>query len=393
MIKTPHWPIPLGKKPIDFGLIRVKASLERLGNPHQKLPPVVHIAGTNGKGSTLAFLKAILEAAGLRVHRYTSPHLIYFNERIELCGKPIDDDYLYDCLERCRNAADRIPLTYFEGTTVAALLAFAETPADIVLLETGMGGRLDATNVIDKPLATILTPISFDHMDYLGDTIAKIAAEKAPIMRQKVPCIVAPQLHEGMEIIEIYARSINTILYSNEVALPCLPTMAGEHQITNAKTAVATIPHLKGFTITNKHIIEGLKNAHWPARLQKLTLYNKEVWLDGGHNAEGGKVLSSWAKNQPPLTLIVGMLKNKDLRAFLTPLKPYISELIAIPIPETPDCFTPEEIQKIAIEMNIPAANAENAKEALSRATNNEQRATLIAGSLYLAGSVLAECE
>lgn len=371
--------------------------LERLGNPHQKLPPTIHIAGTNGKGSTLAFLKSILEAAGYRVHRYTSPHLIYFNERIELCGKPISDDYLYNTLETCRIAAEGIPITFFEGTTVAAFLAFSQTPADIVLLETGMGGRLDATNVLDKPLATIITPISFDHMEFLGETIAKIAGEKAPIMRAKVPCIVALQQQQAMEIIEIYARSINTTLYSNDVVLPCLPAMAGEHQITNAKTAVATIPHLKGFTITPEHIAQGLQTAHWRARLQKLTLYNKEVWLDGGHNAEGGRVLAEWAKNQPPLTLICGMLKNKDLRAFLTPLKPYISELIAIPIPETPDCFTPETIQKIATEMSIKATTSPNIREALT--TNNQQltttliTTTLIAGSLYLAGSVLAECE
>lgn len=392
MIKTPHWPIPLGKKPINMGLERVRMLLERLGNPHQKLPPVVHIAGTNGKGSTLAFLKAILEAAGYRVHRYTSPHLIYFNERIELCGKPIADDYLYNTLETCRIAAEGIPITFFEGTTAAALLAFSQTPADIVLLETGMGGRLDATNVIDKSLATIITPISFDHIEFLGETIAKIAGEKAPIMRPKVPCIVAPQQQQAMEIINIYAQSIGAPLYSNDIILLHIPTMAGEHQITNAKTAVATIPHLKGFTITNEHIIEGLKNAHWPARLQKLSLYNKEVWLDGGHNAEGGKVLADWAKDKAPLTLIIGMLKNKDLQAFLTPLKSYISELIAIPIPETPDCFTPEAIQKIATDMNIKATTAKNIREALT--TNHQPlTTTLIAGSLYLAGSVLAELE
>ena len=391
MIKTPHWPIPLGHKPIDLGLERVNKLLKRLGNPHLRLPPTIHIAGTNGKGSTLAMIKAILEAAGLRVHRYTSPHLVYFNERIELAGKPISDNYLYQVLETCRTQSDGIPITFFEGTTVAAFLAFAETPADMVLLETGLGGRLDATNVLDKPALTIITPLSFDHMDFLGDTIAKIAGEKAAIMRPGVPCIVAPQLPEAMEVIKAYAAKIGATLYHTEhTILPCPPALKGEHQLINAKVALTAIDLLAPIKTTEQHIISGLKNVTWPARLQKIKLHNKEVWLDGGHNEDAGKVLAQWAKERAPITLICGMLKKKELTAFLTPLKPYISNLIAVPIPEAPDAFVPEDIVAIASSLGILSMTAATIRQAL---TFVMQGTTLIAGSLYLVGSVLAEAE
>lgn len=389
MIKTPHWPIPLGHKPIDLGLDRVRKLLKRLGNPHLRLPPTIHIAGTNGKGSTLAILKAILEAAGYKVHRYTSPHLVYFNERIELAGKPITDDYLYEILETCRKHADGIAITFFEATTVAALLAFVETPADILLFETGLGGRLDGTNILEKPLLNILSPISFDHMDFLGNTIAEIAGEKAAIMRAGVPCVVAPQLPEAMAVIKNHAESIGAPLYFTDHAiLPCSPALQGEHQLINARVAVTAVALMAPFKITEDHIVTGLQNVQWPARLQRLKLHNKEIWLDGGHNEDAGKVLAQWAKEYAPITLICGMLKKKELAAFLNPLKPFVAQLIAVPIPETPDAFPPETIAETANALGIKAITAADVAQALSQVTT---ATTLIAGSLYLAGSVLAE--
>ena len=415
MIKTPHWPIPLGSKPIDLGLERVQKLLKRLGNPHLRLPPTIHIAGTNGKGSTLAMIKSILEAADYKVHRYTSPHLVHFNERIELCGKPIADDVLYKVLETCRQQSESIPITFFEGTTVAAFQAFAETPADIVLLETGLGGRLDATNVLDKPLLTIITPISFDHMDFLGNSLAEIAGEKAAIMRSGVPCIVAPQLPEVMEVFKTHATKIGAPIYTAEHAiLPCPPALNGKHQLINAKVAMTAISLLPSsscgltagssgasgldpavktqddgtFLISEEHIIAGLKNVTWPARLQQITAYNKKVWLDGGHNEDAGKVLAQWAKEHAPVTLICGMLQKKELAAFLMPLKPYIAQLIAVPIPYTPDSFAPESIATIAAGLGIKSTIAADVPQALSYIPEGE---ILIAGSLYLAGSVLAE--
>ena len=416
MIKTPHWPIPLGHKPIDLGIDRARKLLKRLGNPHLRLPPTIHIAGTNGKGSTLAIVKAILEAAGYRVHRYTSPHLVHFNERIELAGKPIGDDYLYEVLETCRKQSDDMSITFFEGTTVAAFLAFAETPADFVLLETGLGGRLDATNVLNKPLLTILTSISMDHMDFLGNSLAEIAGEKAAIMRPGVPCVVAPQLPEAMEVIKAYAQKIGAPLYTtNHVVLPCPPALNGEHQLINARVALTALSLLpssscglpsagaqdpdsaqslrasqndKIFIITEAHIIAGLLNVAWPARLQQLTLHGKKIWLDGGHNEDAGKVLARWAEKHAPVTLICGMLKKKELAAFLEPLKPFLSQLIAVPIPETPDTFSPETIAAIATAIGIKSTTAPNIAQALLQTS---AETTLIAGSLYLAGSVLAE--
>ena len=389
MIKTPHWPIPLGHKPIDLGLERVQNLLKRLGNPHLRLPPTIHIAGTNGKGSTLAIIKSILEAAGLRVHRYTSPHLVHFNERIELNGKPITDEHLYKVLETCRKESEGMSITFFEGTTVAAFQAFAETPADIVLLETGLGGRLDATNVLEKPLLTIITPISFDHMDFLGNSLAEIAGEKAAIMRPGVPCIIAPQLPEAMAVFKAHAAKIGAPLYfTDHAVLPCPPALNGEHQLINAKVALTAIDLAGEFPIKEEHIIAGLKNVSWPARLQKLTVHNKEVWLDGGHNEDAGKILAQWAKTHAPITLICGMLQKKELAAFLTPLKPYVSQLIAVPIPETPDTFQPEAIVAIAETLGMRASAAPTVAQALSQIQTGN---ILIAGSLYLAGSVLAE--
>lgn len=363
------------------------AALKAVGHPEKRLPPVIHIAGTNGKGSTLAYLKAILEAAGYKVHRYTSPHLVEFNERIELGGKPIDDTYLYKTLEEARLKTEGINLTFFEGTTLAAFMAFAETPANIVLLETGMGGRLDATNIVDSPLLTIITPISMDHTEFLGTTLKEIAGEKAAIIKQGRPCISAPQLPDAKQVIEAEAvKKKAPLTFANLSELPL--GLLGEHQKINAGVAIAAIPHLTGFNITDEYIREGLLKANWPARLQKITLYGRELWLDGGHNPAAGEMIAAWAKdNHFRVYLICGMLSNKDMEGFMKPIAPYIDILTAIPIPDEEKSATPEELAGIATRLGIKSTTAPDVKTALA----NVSGTILIAGSLYLAGSVLAE--
>lgn len=408
MVKLPHWPSPLGYRDIDLGLGRVYALLEKLGNPHLKLPPVVHIAGTNGKGSTLAFLKAILEAAGLRVHRYCSPHLVQFNERIHLAGSDISDDYLHDVLERCRIAAGDIPVTFFEGTTIAAMLAFSETPADVVLLETGMGGRLDATNVILQPALTIITPVGMDHMEFLGDSVAKIAYEKAAIMKRGVPCVLASQMSEAMPVFTDYAANIGASLYTegkdwHAVSAETKLGLYGAHQHQNAGCAVAVLHHFP-FTISDAHIAEGLAKATWPARLQKLqqhplnTLHD-DIWLDGSHNEAGAEVLAeamrAWKQHGIQIHLVMGMLSSKDAQAFLALLAEQASSFTAIPIYDEPKCYTPAQLCAIAREVGIKIVmEANDVRVAVTGIISRNPQGTpmriLITGSLYLAGEVLA---
>ncbi|MCK5276174.1 MAG: bifunctional folylpolyglutamate synthase/dihydrofolate synthase, partial [Alphaproteobacteria bacterium] len=331
----------LHPKLIDLSLDRVVDLLEKLGNPHHRLPPVVHIAGTNGKGSVAAYMRAALESAGYRVHAYTSPHLVRFHERIRLAGTLIDEQYLADYLRRCEDANGGAPITYFEITTVAAFLAFAETPADILLLEVGLGGRLDATNLIEKPAVTVITPVSIDHQQFLGETLAEIAGEKAAIQKRGVPSVTGPQSPEAAAAIDAYAartgaptfrfgRSFSVeatpggMVYSagGRLMLP-RPVLPGAHQIDNAATAIAALERLKGFTITEMDLANGLMKAEWPARMQKLKTgplvdllpAGWELWLDGGHNAAAGEALAAHAAEHwtdSPLWLIAGLLNNKQ---------------------------------------------------------------------------------
>lgn len=424
-MKTPHWPIPLGSKPIDLGLERMHALLKVLGNPHYKIPPVVHVAGTNGKGSFIAFLRAMLEAAGLKVHVYTSPHLVEFNERIVLAGQKITDNFLHEVLEKCRIAAEKnnITVTFFEGTTVAAFEAFAEVQADIVLLEVGLGGRLDSTNVVEKPVLTVITPISMDHMEFLGNTIAEIAGEKAAIIKQDVPCIVGPQVAEAEAVIEQYAQKQRAplIRYGKEwqvevqgksfsyrsgsktLSLPP-PHLVGQHQYNNAGTAVAAALELsKTFKITDKAISAGISLAQWSARMHRLTsgqlqhFLNKgtELWLDGGHNEAAGQMLAAHAAqqwNEKPLYLVCGMLKTKATEHFLKPFKGKVEAVYAVPVPGEPGAKSPAEIKKAAEAAGLKAEVAANVEEAVRRIclTRTTPCRILICGSLYLAGSVLA---
>jgi len=412
----------LHPKVIDLSLERIERLLSHLGNPERSLPPVIHVAGTNGKGSTVAYLRAIAEAAGLRVHAYTSPHLVRFHERIRLASTLIGEDTLSALLDECEHANGGTPITFFEVTTAAAFLAFARTPADLLLLEVGLGGRLDATNVIDRPALSIITPVSIDHVQFLGETLTAIAGEKAGILKTDVPCIVGPQPPEAATAIETRAREVGAPLLrhgaewhaeptgdgfayrgpARRIALP-RPNLSGAHQIVNAGMAMAAVDALAGrLAIGDAAIRTGLQNAEWPARLQHLTRGplieilppGCELWLDGGHNPAAGEVLAETARGwrDLPLHLIVGMINTKDVAGFLRPLAPLAASLTALIIPGNPAAVPPEEIAGAARALGLAASTAPDAATALTRiaATGGAAR-VLICGSLYLAGTVLAD--
>lgn len=408
---------------IELSLDRIHALLKALGNPHKKLPPVIHIAGTNGKGSLVAYLRAIFERAGLKVHQYTSPYLTRFNEQIVVAGKEIKDEQLIDIINRIFPKLNRHPATFFEAVTAAAFVAFADTKADIVLLETGMGGRLDATNVIDKPALTAITPISLDHQEFLGRTLGEIAEVKAGIIKTGVPCIMARQEAAAEKIIEQASKINRAPLYrfghewsviedvhgfsyvSKTVSLHLpLPNLAGPHQIYNAANAVACIDKLRQFTIDEDDIIYGLTHATWPARLQRLTAgelqkylpKKAELWLDGGHNEDAAKALSGWAAEDKdkPLYVICGMLKNKNTSAFLGHLAPYIRHLAGVGIPGVSGARPAEEIARLGASHNIASFSAPSVNEAVRQivkhaASGGKTYRILACGSLYLAGHIL----
>jgi dihydrofolate synthase / folylpolyglutamate synthase len=411
----------LHPKLIDLSLGRIERLLAALGNPQEKLPPVVHVAGTNGKGSTIATLRACLEAGGYRVHAYISPHLVRFHERIRLAGKLIEEEELISLLEECEAANKGTPITYFEITTAAAFLAFARTPADIVLLETGLGGRLDATNVIRHPAVTAITPISLDHQAFLGDTIGAIASEKAGILKPDVPAVLGPQPEEAEAVIEARADELGVPLYRWQREWRCqafgggtrfsgerwrldlpLPSLAGAHQITNAGTAIACLEQLEGFPLSSAVIATGLRQIEWPARLQPLTRGalvemmppGWELWLDGGHNPGAGAVLGDavarW--HDRPLYLVVGMLNTKDAAGFLGPLAPHAEALAGVTIPGEQNPHHAEAIVAAARWVGIKAATAPSVSAALARfLLDSASGRVLICGSLHLAGCVLAE--
>lgn len=398
---------------IDLSLERMHRLLGMLGSPQKRLPPVVHVAGTNGKGSLLANLKAILEAAGYRVHRYTSPHLIRFRERIVLAGKEIENNYLESIVRHVAPVLQQQPATFFEATTAIAYLAFAEKPADILLLETGLGGRLDATNVIDKPLLTAITPISFDHTEYLGDTLEKIAAEKAGIIKKNVACVIGRQEAAAQAILEARAKELNAPLYriakewshkngiytSAKRTVTFKPSLVGDYQYDNAATAIACLDQLTHFSVTDAHITEGLSNVVWPARLQQLAspAPGIELWLDGGHNPQGGEVLARWLATQKDkeIHLICGMVKGKDAKSFLAPMAPNVKTLYAITIPDEANSQSADSLAKTAAGLGMEATAAASVENALQTITQRAKTPAIICicGSLYLAGKVLARME
>ena len=410
----------LHPKIIDLSLDRTWRLLERLGHPELKVPPVVHVAGTNGKGSVIAYLRAMLEASGYRVHAYISPHLVRFHERIRLAGTLIGEDELLALLEECEKVNGGEPITFFEITTAAAFLAFARTPADILLLETGLGGRLDSTNVIERPLASVLMPISFDHMQYLGDSLTKIAFEKAGIIKRHVPAVVGPQPPEAMAVFEAKAAELEAPLRrfgrewdvtetsdgmlfrdsAGERRFP-KPALPGAHQIPNAGAALACPPLLKGFKIDDKAAARGLLEVQWPARLQRLTRGRLaaslpagwELWLDGGHNQAAGEALGEFIKGwaDRPLHLVFGMLSSKEPVAFLKPLAAHARDLIAVRIAGDHASLSAEDAAAAAAKAGIAAEIADGVEAAVARIIAREPRPAriLICGSLYLAGVVL----
>jgi dihydrofolate synthase/folylpolyglutamate synthase len=415
---------PLHPKKIDLSLGRIERLLADLGAPQKSLPPVVHVAGTNGKGSTIAFMRAALEAAGKRVHVYTSPHLVRFNERIRLAGRLVDDERLAGAFDRCEEVNGGKPITVFEITTAAALLLFAETPADYLLLEVGLGGRYDATNVIDKPAATVITPVSIDHPEFLGATIDKIAFEKAGILKNGAPGIVAEQDPRALEVIEREAANVGAALvvggrdftfreengrlvYEDALGLLDLPLprLAGRHQHGNAANAIAALRAV-GNIATARVIERGLNEAEWPARLQRLRLgplvelcpSRAEVWLDGGHNEDGGRALAAAMadfedRSPRPLVLICGTLATKDTAGFLRHFKGLVQEALAVPIPGEHAARSAEDVARIAADVGLSAAacgNVEAALRFLAARDWAKPPRILIAGSLYLAGAVLA---
>ena len=415
----------LHPKVIDLSLGRIERLLARLDNPHLKLASVVHVAGTNGKGSTLAFLRAALEAAGLRIHVYTSPHLVRFNERIRLGGEIIADQALSALLDECEAANAGEPITFFEITTAAAFLAFARAPADIVLLETGLGGRLDATNLIPRPAACAITPVSLDHQHYLGDTLAQIAGEKAGILKPGVACAVAAQAPAAASAIETRARQVGTTLflegrdwkiarrengleYTDQRGVRALPrpSLPGAHQTGNAGLALATLALLdqQGLGIPVAALAQGIARAEWPARLQRLTRgplaallpQGWELWLDGGHNPAAGQALAAeaaiWTR-ECPVHLVFGMINSKDVAGFLAPLVPHVRSLYTLAIPGEANAMPAETLAKVAQGLGFAAKTASDAAAAIKALVAHDPapRRILICGSLYLAGTILAD--
>lgn len=407
----------LHPKVIDLTLDRVHRLLAALGHPERALPPVIHIAGTNGKGSTQAMIRAGLEAMGGRVHAYTSPHLARFHERIRLAGTLIAEDRLAAILEECEQANGGQPITFFEITTAAALLAFARTPADWTLLEVGLGGRLDATNVVDRPRLTVITPVSIDHQQYLGETLPEIAGEKAGILKRGVPCVVGPQEPAALEVIEARAARLGApllvhgqhwqaweergrLIFQDETGLLDLPlpNLPGPHQIDNAGAALAGLRHLGAPEAACEAAVT---KAEWPARMQRLTrgpLVEAagacELWLDGGHNPAGGAAVAATLARMPPRPnhLILGMLNTKDIAGYLRPVAARARSLTAVSIPGEPNTLSAEETRAAAARAGISAETAESVLAAVQRIAARDPGARiLICGSLYLAGSVLRE--
>ncbi len=416
----------LHPKIIDLSLERIERLLAALGNPEARLPPVIHVAGTNGKGSVIAFLRAFFEAAGYRVHGYTSPHLVRVNERYRVAGRLIGDGELIAVLEECEAANEGAPITFFEITTAAAFLAFSRTPADVVLIETGLGGRLDATNMVARPLITAITPVSVDHVQFLGETLSEIAGEKAGILKPGVPAVIGPQHPEAAEAIAARAEAIGAPLVrhgadwraeavdggmvwrgaARALELPA-PSLAGAHHVDNAGLAIACLEELSGFRVGEAAIREGLRAVEWPGRMQRLTRGTPidgllglggggwEVWLDGGHNPAAGSALAAIAGGwrDRPLHLVFGILASKDGVGFLKPLAPLVSSVRTIAIAGEQASLSADEAADVARRAGLSAEPAASLDEAIAAIAEDSPRPAriLICGSLYLVGKVLAK--
>jgi dihydrofolate synthase/folylpolyglutamate synthase len=416
----------LHPKRIDLSLDRVERLLVALGRPERELAPVIHVAGTNGKGSVVAFLRAILEAAGRRVHAYISPHLVRFNERFRLGGVLVNDEELSAALEECERANAGAPITVFEITTAAAMLLFSRHPADVVLMEVGLGGRLDATNVIAHPLATVITPISIDHVDFLGNSLDEIAREKAGILKRNTPAIIAAQPRDALGVIERQAARLDAplkiagedwtateergrLVFQDEAGLLDLPAprLYGRHQFENAGLAIAALRAVRAPKLPPSAFETGMTRADWPARMQRLTqgaLFaqappGSEVWLDGGHNPDGGRAIAAALADledrvSRPLVLIVGMLATKDSEGFLRNFTGLARRLIAVPVPGAEKALAAGQVADAARAIGLAATSRDNLSEAFEvvrKLDLDPPPRILITGSLYLAGDVLRE--
>lgn len=417
--------LTLHPREIDLSLGRIERLLAALGNPERNVPPVIHVAGTNGKGSTTAFLRSMLEAAGKTVHVYTSPHLVHFHERIRLAGTLVDETMLVEALEAVDKANDGQPITQFEITTAAAFLLFARVPADVLILEVGLGGRLDATNVIARPLACVLTPISVDHTKFLGESVEEIAIEKAGILKRGVPAIIAHQSDSVRDVIEACAARVRAgplaismqdwqareergrLVFEDADGLLDLPAprLPGRHQFENAGLAIATLRALPQLEVSASAIEQGVQAVDWPARLQRLTRgklldmlpAESELWLDGGHNPDGARVIANTMGDLEErvgrsLILVAGMLNTKDSDGFFAPFSDLASAVFTVPITMSNAGLSPEEVAQAAMMAGLPARAFDSLEEAL-RTVRVEPGGlaprVLICGSLYLAGEVL----
>lgn len=416
--------LALHPKEIDLSLGRIERLLDQLGSPHKALPPVVQIAGTNGKGSTTAFLRAMLEASGRKVHVYTSPHLVRFHERIRLAGTYVDEDRLAATFEEVDRVNGGQAITLFEITTAAAMLLFAREPADVLLLEVGLGGRYDATNVVDRPLASIITPVSLDHQKFLGDDIAQIAHEKAGILKSLVPAVIARQDGAALEAIEREAARVGAPLSVSGqdwqareergrlvfedgdglLDLP-LPRLVGRHQIENAGSAIAALRASRALKVEPAAIEAGLSAVDWPARMQRLSSgrlpallpAGSELWLDGGHNPDGGRAIASTMaeldeRSPKPIVMVVGMLNTKDSDGFLEAFAGLAGRIYGVPIGSSNAARSPEEVTSAAERAGLAAESCGSIEEALARITRAAGPTpprVLITGSLYLAGEAL----
>jgi dihydrofolate synthase/folylpolyglutamate synthase len=409
---------------IDLSLGRVERLLSALGSPQTRLPPVVHVAGTNGKGSTVAFLRAIGEAAGLKVHAFTSPHLVRFAERIRLAGELIEEDRLTELLARVETVNAGQPITFFEITAAAALTAFAETPADLCLVEVGLGGRFDATNVFSHPAVTVITPVDYDHKEHLGDTLAAIAAEKAGILRPGASAVVARQPDEALAVIEATAQRLGASLilcgrdfdayadagrltFQDDAGVLDLPPPAlwGRHQYDNAGVAIAAARALKDNRIDAAAIAHGVAAAVWPARMQRLTAgplarmaqaRGADLWLDGGHNPHAAEALARTAadlsaRDGRPVVFVLGLLARKDIAGIFSALAATQSTLIAVGF-QSDLAADPQDLADQAQALGLAARACGDVTAGVRLALSGEGPAphVLICGSLYLAGEVLA---
>ncbi len=421
--------LKLHPKLIDLSLGRMERLLAALGDPQDRLPPVIHVAGTNGKGSTIAFMRAMAEAAGLSVHVYTSPHLVRFHERIVLGsaggGRPISEPHLAELLEECEAANAGRPITFFEITTAAALLAFSRRPADLCLLEVGLGGRLDATNVIGKPAVTAITPVALDHAEFLGDTLRQVAAEKAGILKPGVPAVLGPQEDGAFDVIFARAEAISApvlaagrdwqafeqhgrLVWQDETALLDLPlpSLPGRFQVDNAGTAIAALRAFGDPRIDEAAMAAGLRRARWPGRLQfipsgrlhRIAGIDDELWIDGGHNPHAGRALATALAeldetDDKPLVMIVGMLDTKAAEEWLGCFAGLAAQIIAVTIPDQERALPAEDLAAMACRAGLAARTARSLEEAVRMASHfrpDEPLRIVIAGSLYLAGHALA---